>query len=289
MLGANAITIRRAEPKDAAECGRICFEAFREISTKHNFPPDFPNAGVPGGLLAAMFAHPGFYCAVAEAAGKIVGSNCLDERNVIAGVGPITIDPQTQNSGVGTTLMKAVMDRAAEKRFAGVRLVQSAFHNRSLSLYAKLGFAVREPLAVMQGARLKITIEGCHVRRAQLADAKECARVCCGVHGHDRSGELRDAIGRGEALVAERSGGITGYSTGLAFFGHSVGESNLELQALIASAEMFAGPGILVPTRNASLFRWCLEQGLRVVQPMNLMSMGLYNEPAGGYLPSILY
>jgi len=44
-----------------------------------------------------------------------------------------------------------------------------------------------------------------------------------------------------------------------------------------------------VPTRNAALFRWCLEQGLRVVQPMTLMSMGLYNEPACGYLPSILY
>jgi hypothetical protein len=109
------------------------------------------------------------------------------------------------------------------------------------------------------------------------------------VHGHDRNGELRDAIGRGEALIVERGGHITGYSTGLAFFGHSVGETNLDIQALIASTETFAGPGILVPTRNAALFRWCLEQGLRVVQPMILMSLGLYNEPAGGYLPSILY
>jgi hypothetical protein len=44
-----------------------------------------------------------------------------------------------------------------------------------------------------------------------------------------------------------------------------------------------------VPTRNAALFRWCLESGLRVVQPMTLMTIGLYNEPAGAYLPSILY
>jgi hypothetical protein len=68
-----------------------------------------------------------------------------------------------------------------------------------------------------------------------------------------------------------------------------VGESNSDVEAPIANAATFLGPGILVPTRNAGLFRWCLENGLRVVQPMTLMTMGLYNEPAGAYLPSILY
>jgi hypothetical protein len=62
-----------------------------------------------------------------------------------------------------------------------------------------------------------------------------------------------------------------------------------EWKALIASAEAFAGPGILVPTRNSQLFRWCLVNGLRVVQPMTLMTSGLYNEPTGAYLPSILF
>ena len=62
-----------------------------------------------------------------------------------------------------------------------------------------------------------------------------------------------------------------------------------DLQALIGAAESFGGPGILVPARNAELFRWCLENGLRVVEPMTLMTLGLYNEPAGAYLPSILF
>lgn len=90
-------------------------------------------------------------------------------------------------------------------------------------------------------------------------------------------------------MVVEREGRITGYASDLAFFGHSTAETNVDMQALIASAESFGGPGILVPTRNSALFRWCLENGLRVVQPMTLMSMGLYNEPAGAWLPSILY
>jgi hypothetical protein len=58
---------------------------------------------------------------------------------------------------------------------------------------------------------------------------------------------------------------------------------------LIAAAHSFDGPGILVPTRNSALFRWCLESGLRVVYPMTLMTVGLYNEPTGASLPSIWY
>ncbi len=39
----------------------------------------------------------------------------------------------------------------------------------------------------------------------------------------------------------ERDGRIAGYTTGVAFFGHSVGESNEELKALIGSATAFGG------------------------------------------------
>jgi hypothetical protein len=89
--------------------------------------------------------------------------------------------------------------------------------------------------------------------------------------------------------VVEHQGYITGYSTTIGFFGHALGESNNELKALIAAAPDYPGPGFLLPTRNSELMRWCLGQGLRIVQPMTLMSMGLYNEPSGPFLPSILY
>ena len=85
------------------------------------------------------------------------------------------------------------------------------------------------------------------------------------------------------------TGRITGYATLIGFFGHAVGGSNQELQALIGAAPSFLGAGFLLPTRNGELFRWCLGKGLHVVQPMTLMSLGLYNEPTGAFLPSILY
>jgi hypothetical protein len=185
--------------------------------------------------------------------------------------------------------MQAVMARAAERKFAGIRLVQSAYHNRSLSLYAKLGFVVREPLSCMQGPAVQKTLPGYQVRPALAEDLPACNHLCLRVHGHDRGRELNDAIQHGTAVVAEYAGSITAYASSVAYFGHSVGETNEDLKALIAAATAFQGPGILVPSRNSGLFRWCLENGLRVVQPATLMTMGLYNEPAGAYLPSILF
>jgi predicted N-acetyltransferase YhbS len=285
----SAVMIRRATPEDAPACGQICYEAFHKISSDHNFPPDIPEPARGVGLLTTMFSHPGMYCVVAEVEGRIVGSNCLDERTAIAGVGPITVSPQGQNRGTGRKLMDAVLDRARERNFPGVRLVQAAFHNRSLSLYTTLGFDVREPLATIQGPAIKKSYEGYSVRAAQPSDLDACNQVALRVHGHHRGGELTDAIQQSTATVVERHGRISGYASSLAFFGHAVAETNADLQALIAAAEGFGGPGILVPTRNAELLRWCLANGLRVVQPMTLMSVGLYNEPKGAFLPSILY
>src|ERR1700733_15467816 len=104
-----AVTVRRAKPEDAAACGQICYEAFHKISTDHNFPPDLPAPERGVGLLTKMFSDPGFYCVVAEADGRVAGSNCLDERDAIAGVGPITIAPSVQNRAVGRKLMDAVL------------------------------------------------------------------------------------------------------------------------------------------------------------------------------------
>jgi hypothetical protein len=44
----------------------------------------------------------------------------------------------------------------------------------------------------------------------------------------------------------------------------------------------------LVPLRTG-LFRWGLEEGLRLVKPMNLMALGEYQEPRGSWFPSVLY
>jgi predicted N-acetyltransferase YhbS len=284
-----SVALRQFVAADAPEAGRILYEAFKAIGAQHNFPPDFPDPGVGAGLLSDLAAHPRFYGVAAEIDGKLVGSNFLDERSTVTGLGPVTVDPAAQNQGIGAALMRSLLDRATRNGAAAVRLVQAGYHTRSLCLYTKLGFAVREPLANLQGAPLAISVAGCTVRPASAADAEAGDRLCREVHGHDRGRELRDAIEQKTASVVVRDGRITGYATQIAFFGHAVGECNQDLTALIGASPSFAGPGFLLPSRNTELFRWCLDHGLRMVQPMTLMSLGLYNEPKGAFLPSILY
>jgi GNAT superfamily N-acetyltransferase len=281
--------LRPGTPEDAGPCGVICFEAFKSIASEHNFPWDFPSAEVATGMMKTLLGHPGFYSVIAESDGKVVGSNFLDERGPIAGIGPITVDPASQNQSIGRRLMRDVLERCERCGVPGVRLLQSAYHNRSLCLYTKLGFETRETVSKLDGEPLNIRLPGYEVRPATKADAPFCNALCRRVHGHHRGGELDDAIGQGSARVVEHLGEITAYCTDIAFFGHAVAETNQGLKALIGAAPAFPGGGFLVPTRNGELFRWCLQKGLRLVHQLTLMTIGLYNEPAGPYLPSVLY
>jgi predicted N-acetyltransferase YhbS len=283
------VRVRPAALADAAECGRVCFKAFAAIASRHGFAADFPSEQAAADLWTGLIAHPGFYCVVAEAAGKLVGCNGLDERAAIFSMGPVTVDPEAQDDGVGRALVTAILQRSAQQRPDGVRLLQAAYHNRSLSLYAKFGFDVREPFAAMQGNPLSLQLPGYRVRTAEGTDRAACNELCMQVHGHDRRGELADALSHGTARVVERRGRVTGYTTGIGYYGHSVAESTDDIVALAGAAEEFPGPGFLLPMRNTELLRWCLGHGLRIKYTMNLMTIGLYQEPRGAFLASVGY
>jgi predicted N-acetyltransferase YhbS len=281
--------IRRATREDIEVCCEICYRAFCELADRHNFPHEFPDLEAAHGVVRSMISNQGHYGIVAELNGRIAGSNFMDERSAIAGIGPISVDPDVQNSGAGRAMMRHMLDRVAANRMPGVRLVQTAYHNRSLSLYAKLGFEIREPLSVMIGSPIKESIPGYKVRAATDADLDACNRLCVVVHGHDRAGELREAIKEGMATVVDHLGRTTGYASAIGYAGHAVGESNEELKALISAAPEFLGCGPLIPSRNGELLRWCYSKNLRLMQQMTLMSVGLYNDPRFPFIPSILY
>lgn len=281
--------LRPGKPEEAATLAAICFDAFAAIADAHNFPRDFPSAEVAEPMMNFLLSSPAIYSVVAEEGGRIIGSNFLWEGDAVAGVGPITVDPTLQNSKVGRALMNDVIRHADEKGTLSVRLVQSAYHNRSLSLYTKLGFDTVEPLSCMQGTPPKVEIEGHKVRQATTDDIAAIDALTLRVHGHTRHNEVVAAIGQGIAMVVEHGGRVSGYTTALGFFGHTVGESNEDVKALIGAATEFGGPGFLLPTRNGELMRWCLAQDLRIVQPLTLMSRGVYQEPRGAFIPSILY
>jgi GNAT superfamily N-acetyltransferase len=283
------VVLRDATLEDAECCGRIFYDAFATLAGRHNLPVEPSSPEFTRFLVGNMLAHDGFAGLIAERNGEALGSAFIDERGVIAGVGPITVDPGAQDHGIGRTLTEAAVRRERDRGVPGIRLVQTAYHYRSLALYAKLGFSVREPLSVLQGPAPTLRIPGLGIRPADPEDLAACGELCSRVHGHDRSAELNDAVAAGTAAVVQRPDRISGYATGFGYGWHAVAETNEDLIALLGSADAFAGLGILVPSRNADLLRWCLANGLRIVQQSTLMSIGLYNEPAGAYLPSILF
>jgi len=283
------VHVRAAETSDGKVCGQICYEAFAAVAERHGFPPDFVSIGDATDVVSAFIAHPGFFSAVAEEEGTVVGSNFLDARSSIFSIGPVTVDPTLQNRGVGTELMRAVLGECLRRAAPGVRLVQVAYNTASMSLYVRLGFDVREQLVAMQGPPLNVAIPEYLVRFARPEDLEPCNRLCSEVHGHDRSGELQDAIASTTAQVVERHSRITGYCTAIGLFGHAVAETNDDLYALIGAAAGFSRAGFLVPMRNTDLLRWCLRQRLRAVYTANLMTVGVYQQPRGPYLASIGY
>jgi GNAT superfamily N-acetyltransferase len=282
-------TIRPAVATDAQSCGRIIFGAFAALADKHAFPRDFPSAEVAADAAGMLIAHPGFGAIVAEAGGQPIGCNFVDLRAGVAGIGPIAVDPATQNRGTGRLLMQAAMDLARERNSPGIRLLQAAYHNRSLCLYTTLGFQTRAPVSLLNGTPLARPTPGHAVRPATSADAPACNALHHAIHGFARDGELADAIAAGGASVVDSQGRITGYTTGIGFRAHTAAEDNASLKSLIAAAPAISGPGFLLPTENHEVFAWCLANGFRLVMQMTLMTIGLYNTPRAPWMPSILY
>ena len=126
---------------------------------------------------------------VAEDRGKFLGSNFLWKQDSIAGVGPITVDSDTQSKGVGRKLMQAVIEDG--KNAAGIRLVQDAFNTVSMPLYASLGFEVVEPLVLIQGVPNGENSSQIKVRPIEEKDFAACAELARKIHGFDRKNEVR--------------------------------------------------------------------------------------------------
>ena len=287
------IKIRSINKDDAEPCGRICYEAFKTIADCHKFRPDFPSPEFAVQLAQSFIANPSVFGVVAYTdGGEIVGSNYLWEYDAIRAVGPVTVDPHRQAKGAGRKLMEAVIERGSSSE--GIRLVQDAFNAASMSLYASLGFDVKEPLVMIEGDTTGDVPAGVEVRPLREEDFAECAELCRRTHGVERTNELKNAPPFLTSFVAVRDGRVTAYATAPHFWAlnYAVADTEEDMQAVLTGAGNLSDGqplSFLLPTRQTNLFRWCLKKGMRVVKPATLMAMGRYEEPRGCYLPSVGY
>ena len=288
-----SLMVRPIEQNDVVSCGKIGYEAHKTVSSTHGYPSEQPSEEFGIGLIKRLLSNPNSWGVLAERQGKTLGSIFLHKfpPSPVAVIGPLTVHPSAEG-GVGRMLMEAALTQARKQNHDQIRLVQSPSHIRSFVLYTKSGFALREPLFLMQGQPLKVGINTSSANVRLVSDDNDismCSELCKSVHGFSREMELRQAKNQGVATMIERDGLITGYAAGIGIFGHAVTKSNEDLKMLIANASAIVGPGFFTPARNYEVINWLLENGFRIGWPANLMTAGPYQEPPTPFLPSLAY
>jgi ribosomal protein S18 acetylase RimI-like enzyme len=278
-----------ADPQHVSEIGRICYEAFKELQEGHGFPPDFPTIDLARQVLGMLVQRDDFYGVVALRDGQPVGSNFLSLMDPVAGVGPITIDCSCQGQGIGRALMQDVINYARRNDIEQMRLFQDSFNVASLSLYALLGFGVKEAAAFMQAAPVAETDES--VRPVAEPDLPSIEELSKRIYKNSRRNEVAAAAPYGfAAFVREQQGRITGYLIP-GIFGHGVAETPEDALALIGEAARCLPPPVarfFCPLSQASFFRQAIQAGCRVIKLMNYMAMGRYEPPNEVWMPSVL-
>lgn len=286
------------EPEHLPELGRICYDAFSTLQRRHNAPVDFESAD-DGRMVINLLANRPDYIGVAaieeDRHGKqtLIGSNFLQTADVICGLGPITVDPQSQSRGVGRALMQHIINEARQRDRREVRLFQEAINTTSLSLYTSLGFSWVDSAALMTPPRRQPgeAASDLGVRPMTPVDLPAVAELSELTYGYSRAEDAAIMLNVPfPAFVRERSGRVVGYFIP-SLLGHAGAQTDDDLIAMLTvMGQQLAGPPakFICPLSEVELFRALLTRGARVLKMLNYMSYGgPYTPPRGTWLPSI--
>jgi GNAT superfamily N-acetyltransferase len=281
------VEIIRPGPEQVPELARICFEAFKGINERHGFPLDIPTLDAAGKLIGMLVSRSDYFAAAARVDGRLAGSNFMSVGDEVAGVGPISVDPALDDRGIGRCLMHAVLEHAHAIGKTQVRLLQTTYNAKSLSLYASLGFDVCAAIGVM-AARPAANPDPL-VRRAVPADVPMLDELCRHVFKVSRWIEIEAAFAHGfPVYLREQAGRLTAYFIP-GPMGHGASNSANEILAVIGeSARQSTGEIVFFcPLQLGDFFRKVLKAGHRLRKIMTYMSIGPYVSPEGIWLPSI--
>ena len=288
-----SIRLVPAEPQHVSELGRICFEAFKELHDRGCGTRDFPAVEIAQQVLRMLVQRDDFYSVSALDDGRVVGSNFLSLMDPVAGVGPITVDSSYQGQGIGRILMQDVIEYAQHNDIKQVRLMQDSFNMASLSLYASMGFDVKDAVAFMQAAPTAEADDS--VRPITEPDLPTIENLSKRIYKNSRRNEVASAAPYGfAAFLRERRGRVTGYLLP-GIFGHGVAETEEDALALIGEAARRLPPEMarfFCPLSESSFYRKALQAGCRTIKVMNYMALEShehpYEHPDEVWMPSVL-
>lgn len=270
------------------QLARICYEAFSELQVRHAVPCDIPDLETGMLIISHVASRPDYTGVVATIDDRVVGSNFLLHSDSIAGIGPLTVDPQVQSRGVGRALMQWVMEEANQRGIRQTRLFQETINTTSLSLYTSLGFTWRDSAALMRVN--PANSDDPSIRPLTTADLDMVKSLSLQAYGFSRAGDAAQLLAaQFPGFLREREGRAVGYFIS-SLFGHAGAETDDDLLALIAHAARHIPPAMalfICPLSRPHLFRRALAMGHRTLKMLSYMSLGEFTEPTGVYLPSI--
>jgi ribosomal protein S18 acetylase RimI-like enzyme len=279
--------LRQARAEDIPELGRICYEAFKDLSDRHGFPTDFATLEFAQQVVGMLVSQEQVHSIAAYDGDTAKGSNFINMWGDVASIGPISVDIAAQGEGLGRQLMDDVIAAARGQGHDMIRLCQDSFNMQSLALYTAMGFDTQEPLAYLELAADGAPDPG--FRPATASNFDQMDELCQSIYRVSRRGEYEVFSALGFPMFVLDRGHITGYQIGSAL-GHGVAETTDDMLALFAGYGANAPEAhVFVPIRNGDLYRGALAAGHRNIKVMNLMSLGPYEEPQGTYAPSVMF
>lgn len=150
-----------------------------------------------------------------KASGRPVGAAFLNfTGESLQAIGPVFVDPDCSNKGIGKALTAALMERAKATIATSISLVQIAANTKSFSLYAKLGFDPVDCVSYFEGSMDEnlhtgaTVIPGLRVRLMEESDVYACSELYKSVLGYAREVDIREKLlqNPGNTWVAVKDG-----------------------------------------------------------------------------------
>ena len=134
------------------EVANICFEAYKDLTDRHNFPQMFPSTGVTRQAYSDWLDNRFSYGVTAMLNDRPIGSAFAWTMDEVVGIGPVSVDPASQGAGAAKAMMQHLVDYSKDRGYDKIRLSQRAYNPVSLSVYASIGFDVKESFMEMRAA-----------------------------------------------------------------------------------------------------------------------------------------
>jgi len=219
---------------------------------------------------------------VAEEAGAVIGTGLCWKQGQQASLGMIIVSPTHQGKGIGSELMRLVLDALGDR----CTLLNATPAGQPL--YERLGFVAIGTINQHQGAMNALApvalAAGEALRPFEPGDIETIVELGNRATGMSRGEVLESLLAEGETVVLERNGEAVGFSVMRRFGrGYAIGPvvaSDVErAKALIAAwSGAYAGSFVRVDVTGASALQAWLEQA-GLVQVDTVVAMARHGVP----------